>query len=58
MPRHPHQYLEDIINSVESIRIFISGMNYESFKNDKKTIDAVVRNLEVIGERQGIYLQS
>ena len=43
-------FLEDILESIELIRSYISGMTYEDFKKDRKTIDAVVRNLEIIGE--------
>jgi len=43
-------YLNDIIESIADIREFTAGMMRESFANDKKTIKAVVRSLEVIGE--------
>lgn len=43
-------YLEDILESVTKIEDFTRGMSLESFKQDVKTIDAVVRNIEVIGE--------
>jgi uncharacterized protein with HEPN domain len=29
---------------------FVKGMTFEQFREDRKTIDAVVRNIEVIGE--------
>ena len=29
---------------------FISGMSYEQFTNDQKTLNAVLRSIEVIGE--------
>jgi len=43
-------YFEDIVNSIEKIEGYVEGMDFESFSNDFKTIDAVVRNLSVIGE--------
>ncbi len=43
-------YFEDIINSIEKIEKYVDGMNVEEFYNDFKTIDAVVRNLSIIGE--------
>ena len=46
-------YLNDIIESISDIRVFITGMTRESFAGDKKTINAVVRSLEVIGEAAG-----
>ena len=43
-------FVEDILESVELIESYIANMEFEDFKNDRKTIDAVVRNFEVIGE--------
>lgn len=43
-------YLNDILESISDIREFIGGMTQEDFVNDKKTINAVIRSLEVIGE--------
>lgn len=43
-------FLEDIIESIELIKGYTKEMNLDSFRNDRKTIDAVVRNLEIIGE--------
>jgi uncharacterized protein with HEPN domain len=42
--------LEDIRSAVARIERYTSGMERERFLADEKTIDAVVRNLEVIGE--------
>ena len=43
-------YLNDILQSIADIRLFISGMSYDQFCADRKTINAVVRSLEIIGE--------
>lgn len=43
-------YLEDILEAIKKIEDFTHGMSLGSFKQDLKTIDAVVRNIEVIGE--------
>ncbi len=43
-------YLADIVESCERIRTYLSGMTYDDFLLDNKTVDAVVRNLEIIGE--------
>lgn len=43
-------YFQDILTSLENIEEYTKGLDLESFKSDKKTIDAVVRNLEIIGE--------
>lgn len=50
MPRDPHLYLDDIPEAVGQVRRYAAGLNYEGFAADRKTQDAVVRNLEIIGE--------
>ena len=53
MPRDPRLYLDDILEAVTKVRDYTTGLDYEAFQKDKKTQDAVVRNLEVIGEAAG-----
>ena len=43
-------YLKDIFDSIEKIESYINNLNYEEFSEDLMVIDAVVRNLEIIGE--------
>jgi len=43
-------FVEDVLESIELIEKYIKGMKNEDFINDRKTTDAVVRNLEIIGE--------
>lgn len=43
-------YADDIIESCGKVRRFIAGMTYEAFVADERTLDAVIWNLEVIGE--------
>ena len=43
-------YLDDIREAVEKIERFTNGMEYDEFTEDPKTVDAVLRNFEVIGE--------
>lgn len=43
-------YVNDIISSIEKIREYVADMTYEEFERDNKTQDAIIRNLEVIGE--------
>jgi len=43
-------FLEDILESIELIESYVKGMDAESFTGDRKTVDAVVRNFEIIGE--------
>lgn len=42
--------IEDILESVEAIACYIQGMTFDVFKADRRTVDAVVRNFEIIGE--------
>ena len=50
MPRDYKVYLDDILEASSRIRDYTSGLTLDEFKDDTKTLDAVVRNLEVIGE--------
>ena len=43
-------FLEDIQIAMSKISEYIEGYNFENFKKDYKTVDAVIRNFEVIGE--------
>ena len=43
-------YLKHILEAIESIESYLNSFTYESFVKDKRTIDAVVRELEIIGE--------
>jgi uncharacterized protein with HEPN domain len=42
--------IEDILEAVERIRRYTTGMSERQFIADDRTVDAVIRNLEVIGE--------
>lgn len=51
MPKRNDQLLLlDILESISSIQDYIKDLDYKTFLADKKTKDAVVRNLEIIGE--------
>ncbi|KGG79473.1 hypothetical protein Y919_11810 [Caloranaerobacter azorensis H53214] len=43
-------YLEDILESINKIEDYTKGMSFEDFQKNQMAVDAVVRNLEVIGE--------
>lgn len=51
--RTPHLLLDDILNSANKISEYTRGISYEEFLLDNKTIDAVIRNFEIIGEAAG-----
>ena len=48
--RNPQLLLEDMLLSMEKITSYIGAMDKDSFLKDTRTVDAVVRNLEIIGE--------
>lgn len=43
-------YLEDILTAINRISEYIESYTFIDFKRDYKTVDAVIRNFEVIGE--------
>ncbi len=51
MPRRDWRLrIKDILDSIENIRNYTAGMEYNEFVDDRRTIDAVVRNIIIIGE--------
>ena len=47
--RSPQLLLEDIIESANKILEYTNGLSYERFLADSKTVDAVIRNFEIMG---------
>jgi uncharacterized protein with HEPN domain len=50
MNRDYRLYLDDILNSIKKIEIYIAELTFDEFKDNDKTVDAVIRNFEIIGE--------
>jgi uncharacterized protein with HEPN domain len=48
--REMADYLDDILSAIAEIEEFTRGMYYDAFAEDKKTVNAVIRSLEVLGE--------
>jgi uncharacterized protein with HEPN domain len=48
--RQPILLVQDIIESGEKILSYTAGFSFDQFTSDSKTIDAVIRNFEIIGE--------
>lgn len=42
--------IQDILKAIDKIELYIDGMTLTHFKKNELVIDAVVRNLEIIGE--------
>ena len=43
-------YLQHILDAIDNIQTYTASMDAAAFKADRKTQDAVIRNLEIIGE--------
>lgn len=43
-------YLQDMLDAMYRIESYIQGLNFKEFQESNITVDAVIRNLEVIGE--------
>src|SRR5262245_32054251 len=50
MPRDADVYLQDILTAIQRIQEYTRSMDHAAFLHDARTIDAVLRNLEIIGE--------
>lgn len=50
MKRDYRDYIKDIFDSINEIKSFVKGMSFDEFLKDKRTINAVIRSIEVIGE--------
>jgi uncharacterized protein with HEPN domain len=50
MKRNSGLYINDILDSIKKIETYTKGLSFKEFAHRKIVIDAVVRNLEIIGE--------
>jgi uncharacterized protein with HEPN domain len=48
--REPKLLLSDILTSIEKIKSYTESHSFDTFIEDSKTLDAVIRNFEIIGE--------
>ena len=49
-------YLEDVIQAIKLIlEDYVFGISFEEFDKDKKTQDAVIRQIAIIGEAMGKF---
>ena len=42
--------VQDMLKAIPRIRRYTAGMDYEAFAADDLTVDAVIRNVEIVGE--------
>lgn len=50
MSRDFRLFLDDILDCCDRVQDYTAGYTFDQFSADPKTVDAVVRNLEIIGE--------
>ncbi|MDR3062821.1 MAG: DUF86 domain-containing protein [Methanobrevibacter sp.] len=50
MKRDAEDFIKNIYDEMENSREFIKNMDYDEFSQDYKTIYAVIRSIEIIGE--------
>lgn len=50
MSRDIGLYLEDMIEAATRLASYTRGIEFDAFAADSRTVDAVVRNLEILGE--------
>jgi uncharacterized protein with HEPN domain len=43
-------FVEDMLEAMNKIERYIKGSTYDKFEENEVVIDAVIRNLEIIGE--------
>lgn len=48
--RDYRDFLNDILDAITEIESFIDDLSYDEFVKDRKTFNAVIRSIEVIGE--------
>lgn len=48
--RSYRDYLADMLEAMTKARQFVEGMSFDQFSGDDKTVYAVIRALEIIGE--------
>ena len=50
MKRQSDLYLKDIVQAIDRIKTYVGSKNFEQFVKENLVVDAVLRNLEIIGE--------
>ncbi len=50
MPRDLRLYLNDLVDACEHVRAYTADLDFSGFVADRRTVDAVLHNLQVVGE--------
>jgi len=49
-PRDWRRRVEEILDALDAIFSFTKGMDFGAFSSDRRTVDAVIKNIAVMGE--------
>lgn len=52
--RDSRLFLQDVLDAMESVEMFVQGMTLEEFQADDKTTSAVIRKFEIMGEASSL----
>lgn len=50
MSRNYRIYLQDILDAIQKVETYTTGVSFEIFVSESMRLDAVLRNLQIIGE--------
>ena len=50
MPRDIGLYIEDMLEAARRLAVYTADLDFDVFAADARTVDAVIRNLEILGE--------
>jgi uncharacterized protein with HEPN domain len=50
LKRDARLYLDDIVEAIQRIEEYSQYQDFDTFKQDRKSVDAIVRNFEIMGE--------
>jgi uncharacterized protein with HEPN domain len=50
MTREYRDYVQDILQAIDETAEFTAGLSFEEFARDRRTVNAAIRSLEVLGE--------
>lgn len=48
--RDPRLFMTDVLDAIEKVERYTAGLTFDQFESNEMVLDAVVRNLEIIGE--------
>ena len=49
MSRTSESFLQDILNAIKKVERYVEGFTYQTLIEDEMRLDAVARNIEIIG---------